>query len=71
MRRAVVSGLNPVRFDAGRLAGLGAKQIRSLAENNNRWISYTHPKATSAISSAADHDAPHKVAAAQARNDGP
>jgi hypothetical protein len=30
--------------EAGRLTGLGAKQIRSLAENNNRWISFIDPE---------------------------
>ena len=30
--------------DAERLTNLGAKQIRSLAENNNRWISFIDPE---------------------------
>ncbi len=30
--------------EADRLTGLGAKQIRSLAENNNRWIGLTDPE---------------------------
>jgi hypothetical protein len=30
--------------EGDRLTGLGAKQIRSLAENNNRWISFTDPE---------------------------
>ena len=30
--------------EADRLTSLGAKQIRSLAENNNRWISFADPE---------------------------
>jgi len=30
--------------EADRLTSLGAKQIRSLAENNNRWISFVDPE---------------------------
>jgi predicted enzyme related to lactoylglutathione lyase len=30
--------------DADRLTSLGAQQIRSLAENNNRWISLRDPE---------------------------
>jgi predicted enzyme related to lactoylglutathione lyase len=30
--------------EADRLMSLGAKQIRSLAENNNLWISFTDPE---------------------------
>jgi predicted enzyme related to lactoylglutathione lyase len=30
--------------EAGRLTNLGAQQIRSLAENNNRWISLRDPE---------------------------
>jgi hypothetical protein len=30
--------------EADRLTSLGAKQIRSLAENNNRWISFIDPE---------------------------
>jgi predicted enzyme related to lactoylglutathione lyase len=30
--------------EADRLTGLGAKQIRSLAENDNRWISFIDPE---------------------------
>ena len=30
--------------EADRLTSLGAKQIRSLAENNSRWISSTDPE---------------------------
>ncbi len=30
--------------EADRLTSLGAKQIRSLAENNNRWISFLDPE---------------------------
>jgi predicted enzyme related to lactoylglutathione lyase len=33
-----------VATEADRLMSLGAKQIRSLAENNNRWISFTDPE---------------------------
>ena len=33
-----------VLTEADRLASLGAKQIRSLAENNNRWISFIDPE---------------------------
>jgi predicted enzyme related to lactoylglutathione lyase len=33
-----------VAAEAGRLTRLGAKQIRSLAENNNRWISFVDPE---------------------------
>ncbi|MDT5194350.1 MAG: hypothetical protein QOH20_1104, partial [Mycobacterium sp.] len=29
--------------DAERLTNLGAKQIRSLAENDNRWIGFIDP----------------------------
>ena len=44
---------NPVHFDleaadvlteADRLTRLGAKQVRPLAENNNRWISFIDPE---------------------------
>jgi predicted enzyme related to lactoylglutathione lyase len=30
--------------EADRLTSLGAKQIRSLAENNNRWIGFVDPE---------------------------
>jgi hypothetical protein len=30
--------------EVDRLTSLGAKQIRSLAENNNRWISFLDPE---------------------------
>jgi Glyoxalase-like domain len=30
--------------EADRLMSLGAKQIRSLAENSNRWISFADPE---------------------------
>ena len=30
--------------EADRLTSLGAKQIRSLSENNNRWISFLDPE---------------------------
>jgi predicted enzyme related to lactoylglutathione lyase len=30
--------------EADRLTSLGAKQIRSLAHNNNRWISFVDPE---------------------------
>jgi predicted enzyme related to lactoylglutathione lyase len=30
--------------EADRLTSLGAQQIRSLAENNNRWISFLDPE---------------------------
>ena len=33
-----------VATEADRLTSLGAKQTRSLAENNNRWISFTDPE---------------------------
>jgi predicted enzyme related to lactoylglutathione lyase len=33
-----------VAAEADRLTALGAKQIRSLAENDNRWISFTDPE---------------------------
>jgi predicted enzyme related to lactoylglutathione lyase len=33
-----------VTTEADRLASLGAKQTRSLAENNNRWISFVDPE---------------------------
>ena len=33
-----------VLTEADRLTNLGAKQIRSLAENNNRWISFLDPE---------------------------
>jgi predicted enzyme related to lactoylglutathione lyase len=33
-----------VAAEADRLTHLGAKQIRSLAENNNRWISFIDPE---------------------------
>jgi predicted enzyme related to lactoylglutathione lyase len=33
-----------VAAEADRLTTLGAKQIRSLAENDNRWISFTDPE---------------------------
>jgi hypothetical protein len=32
-----------VATEANRLMSLGAKQIRSLAENDNRWISLVDP----------------------------
>jgi hypothetical protein len=32
-----------VAAEADRLTRLGAKQIRSLGENNNRWISFIDP----------------------------
>ena len=33
-----------VLAEAGRLTSLGARQIRSLAENENRWISFLDPE---------------------------
>jgi predicted enzyme related to lactoylglutathione lyase len=33
-----------VPAEADRLTSLGAQQIRSLAENNNRWISFLDPE---------------------------
>jgi predicted enzyme related to lactoylglutathione lyase len=33
-----------IAAEADRLTGLGAKQIRSLVENNNRWISFIDPE---------------------------
>ncbi|AGB23841.1 hypothetical protein Mycsm_03548 [Mycobacterium sp. JS623] len=33
-----------VRAEADRLMGLGAKEIRSLADNDNRWISFIDPE---------------------------
>jgi predicted enzyme related to lactoylglutathione lyase len=33
-----------VLAEADRLTSLGAQQIRSLAENNNRWISFLDPE---------------------------
>jgi hypothetical protein len=30
--------------EADRLTRLGARQIRSLSENNNQWISFTDPE---------------------------
>ncbi|MFL6081662.1 MAG: VOC family protein [Mycobacterium sp.] len=33
-----------VLTEADRLITLGAKQVRSLAENNNRWISFLDPE---------------------------
>jgi predicted enzyme related to lactoylglutathione lyase len=33
-----------VATEADRLTSLGATQARSLAENNNRWISFVHPE---------------------------
>ena len=33
-----------VLTEADRLTSLGAKQVRSLAENNNRWISFIDPE---------------------------
>jgi predicted enzyme related to lactoylglutathione lyase len=33
-----------VLTEVDRLTSLGAKQIRSLAENNNRWISFLDPE---------------------------
>jgi predicted enzyme related to lactoylglutathione lyase len=33
-----------VMAEGDRLTSLGAKQIRSLAENNNRWISFLDPE---------------------------
>ena len=33
-----------VATEADRLTRLGAKQVRSLAENDNRWISFTDPE---------------------------
>jgi predicted enzyme related to lactoylglutathione lyase len=33
-----------VEVEADRLTTLGAKQIRSLTENNNRWISFIDPE---------------------------
>lgn len=33
-----------VEAEADRLTSLGAKQIRPLAENNNRWISFLDPE---------------------------
>lgn len=33
-----------VRTEADRLESLGARQIRSLADNNERWISFVDPE---------------------------
>ncbi|MCU1701116.1 MAG: hypothetical protein JWR34_7179 [Mycobacterium sp.] len=33
-----------VNAEADRFIGLGAKQTRSLSENNDRWISFTDPE---------------------------
>ena len=33
-----------VTTEAERLTTLGAQQVRSLAENNNRWISFRDPE---------------------------
>jgi predicted enzyme related to lactoylglutathione lyase len=33
-----------IEVEADRLTRLGAEQIRSLAENNNRWISFIDPE---------------------------
>ena len=33
-----------VLTEADRLTSLGAKQVRSLSENNNRWISFLDPE---------------------------
>jgi len=33
-----------VRAEADRLTSLGARQVRSLSENNDRWISFTDPE---------------------------
>jgi predicted enzyme related to lactoylglutathione lyase len=33
-----------VATEADRLTSLGARQTRSLTENNNRWISFTDPE---------------------------
>jgi glyoxalase superfamily protein len=33
-----------VLTEADRLTSLGAKQVRSLAANNNRWISFLDPE---------------------------
>jgi predicted enzyme related to lactoylglutathione lyase len=33
-----------VQAEAARLTSLGAQQIRSLAENNNRWITFCDPE---------------------------
>jgi Glyoxalase-like domain len=33
-----------VQAETERLTSLGAQQIRSLAENNNRWISWLDPE---------------------------
>jgi predicted enzyme related to lactoylglutathione lyase len=33
-----------VATEADRLTSLGAKQVRSLADNDNRWISFTDPE---------------------------
>jgi predicted enzyme related to lactoylglutathione lyase len=33
-----------VLTETDRLTSLGAKQVRSLAENNNRWISFIDPE---------------------------
>jgi hypothetical protein len=50
--------------EADRLKSLGAKQIRSPAENNNRWISFADPVGTSLTSSPAD-PSPNKSMEAQ------
>jgi predicted enzyme related to lactoylglutathione lyase len=33
-----------IAVEAERLHGLGAKQVRALAENNDRWISFVDPE---------------------------
>ena len=33
-----------VHAEAGRLTRLGAQQVRSLGQNNDRWISFTDPE---------------------------
>jgi predicted enzyme related to lactoylglutathione lyase len=35
---------NDIAAEADRLTGLGARQIRALDENNNRWISFIDPE---------------------------
>jgi predicted enzyme related to lactoylglutathione lyase len=42
--QALHRSVNDVTTEADRLTSLGAQQIRSLAENNNRWISLRDPE---------------------------
>ena len=42
--QALHRSVNDVTTEADRLTSLGAQQIRSLTENNNRWISLRDPE---------------------------